>query len=52
MDNLGLLFFTCMDLLEQEYEIWGFSISLWNILAFGCVTSTVAWAIWEIIDRS
>ena len=52
MENLGALFGVCLDLLQTHFDIWGFSISPWNVLVFGCITSAVAWAVWEIIDRS
>lgn len=52
MENLGILLGEVFDILNIEFELWGYSFSMWNILSFGCVTSTAAWAIWEIIDRS
>lgn len=52
MEDVALLINIIMALLEQEFELWGYTFSFWNILAFGCVSSTVAWAVWEIIDRS
>ena len=52
MENLDLLLRTVLRILFIKFELWGYSFSLWNVLAFGSITSTVAWAVWEIIDRS
>lgn len=52
MENLGILLRAVFELLRIKYNLWGYNISFWNILAFSVVTSIIAWAIWEIIDRS
>ena len=41
----------CFSIMKLRLEIYGYHISLWNVLAFGAVSGLCGWVIWEVLNR-
>lgn len=49
MQNLGVMLSVAYDLLCQKFDLWGYSISAANILAFDVIVGCLAWFVWEVL---
>lgn len=49
MDILGGIFEVCLDVMRISFDIWGFTLSLWQVFVFVLVIDVVAWVVWEVI---
>ncbi len=41
----------CMDFLKIQYNLYGYSISFWNIISFLIVSGVCGWLVWTILNR-
>jgi len=41
----------CMELLKMKVEIYGYHLSLLNIVSFGVVSGLCGWVVWEVLNR-
>lgn len=50
-DDFGLVLSNVWGMLQVKYDIWGFSISAWNIAAFAVISDIVFCVVWRVINR-
>lgn len=46
----GLILQGCYSILNIQFTIFGYTLSLWNLFAYTAIVGTIAWAVWNIID--
>ena len=44
------IFESVYSILNMEFSLFGYTLSLWNIFAFTFVTGVVWWVVWEVIN--
>lgn len=49
MEVIGLMFSIGMDLLKMDFVVFGYTLSLWNLLIYGVVVYALLWALWRFI---
>ena len=49
MEVFGLIFSKTMQIMTMPFEIFGFTLSLWNVFAFVFVADIVGWVIGEVV---
>lgn len=48
---LKLLLDECIKLAEMDFELWGYHISLLNIMFADAAIAGLGWLIWKILER-
>lgn len=49
MGILGEIIRSSMNIMSVEFEIWGYTLDLWQIFIFVVVIDVVAWVVWEVL---
>ena len=49
MEIFGQIFAVAMDIMQVEFTVWGYTLSLWQAFVFAFVLGVVFWAVWEVI---
>lgn len=50
MEFLGGIISWAFNILNLQFEIWGFEISLWQVYVFSIVAALLLWAILEAVN--
>lgn len=48
MELIGTMIGATVDIFKQEFTLFGFTLSFWQVFLFSCVSSIVAWILWRI----
>ena len=49
MEVLGQVLSLAMQIAQMRFDVFGHSISMWNLWIYGAVVSIVAWAVEEVL---
>lgn len=50
MESVGLLIRMCYGMLNYGINLFGYSVSLWQVLVFGMLLYFIVWLIWGILN--
>lgn len=51
MENLRILLLVCEDLALMEFDLWGYQISLLNLIFADAAIGGIGWLVWKILER-
>lgn len=49
MEIYGQLLGYAVDLLMTEFELFGWTVSYWNVFVFECILAIIGLILWEIL---
>lgn len=49
MEIIGQMLESILAILNIEFTVWGFTLTLWKVFVFTAVSLIMSWVIWEVI---
>lgn len=50
MEIVGQMLSSMMAIMNLPFTIWGYTLTLWKVFGFSCVSTVMSGVIWEVIS--